>query len=148
MAKTQLTFRFDYSDDGGSTWKESTPVTFTVVDWDLKIVNELLVEHVLDADNKIVRYWAQRVQLRITVDVPNFTPSADSGHTDWIWLQAWKTKPLKRISHDSGETLDGANYFASATNAYYVECEPEEEGEKINADWRKMEMVLTVTETL
>lgn len=148
MAKTQLTFRFDYSDDGGSTWKESTPKTFKVVDWDLKIPNEMLVEHILEADNEIVRYWAGRITLRLKVDVQNFYPTADTDNADWLWLQAWIRKPLKRISHDSTEKLDGATYFASASNAYYVEAEEGNEGDKRSAQFRYMNLVLQVTKTI
>jgi hypothetical protein len=148
MAKTTLTFRFDYSEDGGTTWLESTPKTFTVRDWDLKIPNELIVEHVLDADNEIIRFWAGRITLRIKVDVPNFLKSVDTDNANWLWLQAWIRKPLKRISHDSTEKLDGTTYFQSATNAYYVEVESESEGEKVNDDWRVMELTLQVRKTI
>jgi hypothetical protein len=148
MAKKMLTFRFDYSEDGGGTWKETTPVTFSVVRWDVKILNEELVTHVLEDKNKIVSFTADRIVLSVTVDVQNFYSAVDTNNANYIWLQRWRSKPLKRISHDSGEILDGLNYWASVANTYYVECEPEQEAEKINANWRKLELVLKVAETL
>ena len=142
---SKLTFRFDYSEDGGTTWKESTPVTFAVVDWDVKIVNEEVVRHELEADGEVISLQENRVRLRIKVDVDNFLPAVDSSNASYLWLQKWRAKPLLRISHDAGASaLDGLNLWASATNTNYVTCEPDQEAEKINASWRVVELVLTL----
>lgn len=148
MSQTRLTFQFDYSEDDGATWLESTPVTFEVRDWDVKVLNELVVEHVLEEKNKIIRLWAQRVRLLIKIDVPNFYPTVDTDNANFVWLQKWMSKPLKRISHNAGIKLDGLDYWATASNTYYVETEPENEPDKHNSNLRSFEMVLTVVETL
>jgi hypothetical protein len=151
MAKTELTFQFDYSEDGGGTWKETVPVTFKVRNWDVKLPNELLVEHILDENNEIVRYFAPRVRLRLVLDVINFDSTVDSTHASYVWMQKWLARAgtaILRISHDTGETLDGINYWASSTNTYYVVPQPEQEADKINADWRKLDIVLELAETI
>lgn len=148
MAQSTLTFRFDYSEDGGTVWKETTPVAFSVVDWDVKIVNEQIVEHVLDADNEIVSYEANRVRLRIVVDIPNFYPSVDSNNANYVWLQKWRSKPLLRVSHTTGVKLDGLDLWATNTNTNYVTCEPDAEAEKLNSNWRKLELILTLKKTI
>lgn len=148
MAQSTLTFRFDYSEDGGATFKETTPVTFNVCDWDVKIINEGLVDHVLDADNELVSYQANRVRLRIVVDIPNFYSTVDTNNANYLWLQKWRAKPLLRISHTSGVKLDGLDLWASNTNTNYVVCEPDSEAEKINANWRKIELVLNLAKTI
>lgn len=145
---TPFQMRFDYSEDGGTTWKETTPVLFTISNFDVRIVNENLVTHVLDEDNRIVSFSADRVMLRIVVDVPNFLPSVDTGNASYLWLQRWRSKPLLRISHDSSLKLDGLDLWASATNTNYVTAEPDQEPEKITRKWRKVELVLKLEKTL
>ena len=151
MPKNELTFTFTYSEDGGSTWLPASPPTFKVRDWDAKILNEELVTHILDDANEIVRFYAARVRLRIVVDVINFFPTVDTDHANYVWLQKWLARSgraLLRISHDSGEKLDGLSLWESATNSYYVVPQPENEADKENADWRKLEILFDLAEEL
>lgn len=143
-----ITMRFDYSENGGTTWKETVPVEFDILKWDVRIVNEELVTHILDDGNEIVPFFADRVVLALTVDVQNFYPAVDTGNASYVWLQRWRSKPLLRISHAAGLKLDGLDYWNSATNTNYVVCEPDQEAEKINRKWRKVELVLKLARTL
>lgn len=143
-----LTFRFDYSEDWGATWKETTPVEFVVRKWDVKVPNELLVEHILDDGNEIIRLYGSRPILLLKVDIPNFFPSVDTDNANYVWLQKWMAKPLLRISHTAGVKIDGLDLWSSPTNANYVVAEPEQEPDKHNADWRSFDLVLKLARTL
>lgn len=143
-----LTFRFDYSEDWGVTWKETTPVTFEVRKWDVKVPNEQLVEHILDDGNEIIRIHAPRPVLLLKLDIPNFEPAVDTDNAAYLWLQKWVAKPLLRISHDAGAKLDGLDLWASPTNTNYVVAESEQEADKHNADWRSFDLVLKLAKTI
>ncbi len=145
---SRLTFRLDYSEDNGVTWLETTPVTFEVRKWDVKIPNELLVEHILDDGNEIKRFHASRVRLLLKIDVPNFYPTVDSDHATYVWLQKWTAKSPLRISFAGAAKIDGLDLWTSATNTNYVVCESELEADKHSDEWRSVDLVLDMARTL
>lgn len=124
-----LVFRLDYSTDGGLTWLPSTPVYVTMGRYSVTVVpEEAAPTQKFQAGGRIRPITKGRIKVVLEVLGPGqINGTSDAAQALLAWLDDYTRFPLLRISHAAGVTINGRNYFASASNTVYLVDDGESE---------------------
>lgn len=133
-AQKQLVVVLGYSQNGGTSFSTKT---FLCADHRIFVDTEIVHEHKLVQNRRIIQYTVSRLYVDLHIDFRNFLPATDTDESAWLFLQKWLGGKIKRIS-TNGVSAWGFNDFNSLTNTAYVTLRGKEERDVPNSDVRSV----------